>query len=167
MRLFIALRFTEEFKIALDKLAKTLRANSSGGNFTRLENYHLTLAFIGETDRCRDLKKLINSVEYDRFDISLERSGHFGDIQWVGLKRSPELEGLASDISDRLTASGIDFDKKQFKPHITLARKCVPHSGFRLDVPDVSMTCASVSLMDSSRINGELTYTEIFKKDLK
>ena len=38
---------------------------------------------------------------------------------------------------------------------------------FKPEIPDISMTCESVSLMDSSRVNGVLTYTEIFRKDLK
>ena len=166
MRLFIAIKFTEDIRLFLDKLAKELKAHSASGTFTLKENYHLTLAFIGETDRCRDLKRILNTISFDRFDIRFSGSGNFGDIQWVGLERSDPLDRLAGIIKQKLISEGFDIDRKPFRPHITLARKCVPDKGFRLSVPETDMTCTAVSLMDSSRINGRLTYTEIFKKEL-
>ena len=167
MRLFVAINFSDEIKDVLDGLTKDLRNHSSGGNFTKRENFHLTLAFIGETDRCRDVKRIINTVEREKFDISLSGAGNFGDIQWVGLSRSAELEALSSEIKEKLISAGFDIDRKPFRPHVTLARKCIPDKGFKLTVPDIGMTCAKVCVMDSSRINGRLVYTEIFKKDLK
>ena len=51
MRLFIAVRFTPEIKELLKAAAVRLKQQSVSGNFTDLENFHLTLAFIGESDR--------------------------------------------------------------------------------------------------------------------
>ena len=166
MRLFVAVRFTEEVLGVLDSLTKELKKHSSSGNFTLKENFHITLAFIGETDRCRDVKRILNTVEREKTEITFSGTGNFGDIQWVGLKKNERLNEIAAEIKQKLRSEGIDVDMKPFRPHITLARKCIPDKGFRLEVPEFSMPCTAISLMDSSRINGKLTYTEIFRKEL-
>ena len=48
MRLFIAINFNNENLVKLSDAAGILRKNSVKGNFTRTENFHLTLAFRGE-----------------------------------------------------------------------------------------------------------------------
>lgn len=48
MRLFAALQLSEDMKSALADTAAEL-AKLGKGRFTRTENLHLTLAFIGET----------------------------------------------------------------------------------------------------------------------
>ena len=52
MRLFIAIQLDERVKNALEHMQTALRKQRVAGNYTRAENLHLTLAFIGEyTDR--------------------------------------------------------------------------------------------------------------------
>ena len=51
MRLFYAILLSEEMKQALVGAQDFLRAQGIQGNYTRRENLHLTLAFLGETDR--------------------------------------------------------------------------------------------------------------------
>ncbi|MBQ7682572.1 MAG: RNA 2',3'-cyclic phosphodiesterase, partial [Oscillibacter sp.] len=48
MRLFIAIRFSDEVRRALAETQSFLRNRGVRGNFTKVENLHLTLAFIGE-----------------------------------------------------------------------------------------------------------------------
>ncbi len=48
MRLFIAIEFTEKLKKELLWFQKELRTNGMSGRFVPPENFHLTLAFIGE-----------------------------------------------------------------------------------------------------------------------
>ncbi|MDR1042323.1 MAG: RNA 2',3'-cyclic phosphodiesterase, partial [Clostridiales Family XIII bacterium] len=51
MRLFIAINFSEEIKDALCETIADLRDASRRGRYTHRDNLHLTLAFIGESDR--------------------------------------------------------------------------------------------------------------------
>ena len=60
MRLFIAINFSPSFKKAILSSAQQLRDRGVRGNFTREENLHLTLAFIGESDRVNDIRGVLD-----------------------------------------------------------------------------------------------------------
>ena len=48
MRLFIAIQFPDRIKKALSYLQQDMRDIGIEGNYTKEENFHLTLVFIGE-----------------------------------------------------------------------------------------------------------------------
>lgn len=166
MRLFIAILFSEELKQALLGAVDSLRAQSEYANFTHPENLHLTLAFIGETDRVNDVKKALEGIAVPHFPLARGEAGHFGKLYYAGIERSPQLLTLADDLSGRLTAAGFQIDKREFRPHVTLARELVPRGRVSLELPLRSMEVRKLSLMRSERLNGRLTYTEIFAKSL-
>ena len=56
MRLFIAINFSPRFKTALMQLTQELAAQAVFCRATEQENLHLTLAFIGESERAEDIK---------------------------------------------------------------------------------------------------------------
>ena len=58
MRLFVAIRFSPAVEEALWTAVGDLRRQGAG-TFTRRENLHLTLAFIGETDRLEDARQAV------------------------------------------------------------------------------------------------------------
>ncbi|MDO5297728.1 MAG: 2'-5' RNA ligase family protein [bacterium] len=62
MRLFIAINFDEATKEAAAASAKLLQQHSLRGNFSSRDNYHITLAFLGETER-RRLPKVREAME--------------------------------------------------------------------------------------------------------
>lgn len=171
MRLFISINFSDEIKDELMNAVAQLRKVSSGGKFSYRDNLHLTLAFIGETDRRRDVGKILDGVECRPFDITLGSPGVFrrdgGDIRWVGIRNNPALSSLAGEIASKLTESGFDIDSREFRPHITLGRQVVCPRDVQIDVKPLTMTADRISLMKSERINGILKYTEIYAKDLR
>ena len=59
MRLFTAICFDEETKNALFA-ARNFAKNFSEGNFSEKENLHLTLVFIGETERTEEIKSALS-----------------------------------------------------------------------------------------------------------
>lgn len=166
MRLFIAVNFSDEIKEVLQNAIANLKAGNVSGNFSRPENLHLTLAFIGETNRVSDIRKIMDGVSMPPFEISTEGFGKFGDLFWVGIKNSYELIGLAEGLKDDLRRYGFDIERRKFKPHITIVRKFVSDTAVKLNVPEVAMTVGRISLMKSERINGRLKYAEIYGKDL-
>ena len=80
MRLFVAAALPESWKAALDRAARALADQGVRGNFTRRENYHLTLVFLGETDRLDDVIAAMDTV-----DAPLEV--HFIDVGQAHLRR--------------------------------------------------------------------------------
>ena len=172
MRLFISIDFTDEVKDVLLDAMKQLRKQTKSAGYTREENLHLTLAFIGEVDEedSDDIITIMKNTEMKPFDISVAGAGHFGDLWWVGINKKGNLAKLADHLKRELRAEGFDIDNKKFKPHITIARRVVPtrdHDSIRLNIPETSMTVDGFSLMKSERIDGKLTYTELFWKGLK
>lgn len=171
MRLFISIDFTEEAKDVLKDAIRQLRRQTRSAGFTREENLHLTLAFIGEVsqDDADDIISIMKQTEMRPFDISIGGSGHFGELWWVGINKKGSLPKLADHLKKQLRDAGFDIDNKKFKPHITIARRVVPtrtHDDIKLEIPETAMTVDGFSLMKSERIDGKLTYTELFWKSL-
>ncbi len=166
MRLFVAVNFSPEIKAALMGAIDDLRRQSTGGNFTRADNLHLTLAFIGETLDLRGARAALAAVSAPPFVLTLNGAGRFGDLYWAGLEKSAALTALAASMQQALRDRGFAIEKRPFKPHITLARQLRSEGPVSLKVPRLSMTVGRISLMRSDRVNGRLTYTEVCGKDL-
>lgn len=158
------------------------------GNFTREENLHLTLAFIGEYPDSEDVLDVMEQIEFEPFDIRLDGVGSFGSLWWAGIDSvgEDEFEGGAQDGSDTqhgsdalkalskhlrrgLAEAGIPFDRKKFSPHITLVRKPQLRSGRHpaipeavlQDLPMAEMMVEHISLMRSERGKHGMIYTEL------
>lgn len=164
MRLFVALHFSPEIKTVLLSAIDDL-CRQSAGSFTRPENLHLTLAFIGENDRVSEVKAALSAITAAPFGLTVGGAGKFGDLWWAGVDKNPALSALADSVRSELQKRSINFDPKPFKAHITLARE-IAAGDIKLNIPTTSMTVSRISLMRSDRINGKLTYTEVFDKIL-
>ncbi len=122
-RLFVALEIPEDIGDAL----ATLQYGVEGARWRPIENFHLTLAFIGDTDRhgLDDACTALAGIESPGFDLSLSSLGHFGERKpralWVGVSPSPALLHLQSKIEIALRRSGFDLENRKFTPHVTLA----------------------------------------------
>ena len=179
MRLFIAINFNVNIKRRLQEVIEGLRKESKRGSFSRTENLHLTLAFLGEIEgeRVDNLKIIMDEIEAEPFKLELSNLGAFNrkgsseSLYWCGIKDNKTLYNVQEKLSAMLKENDFYLDDKPFKPHITLARRCVLPRDFHLDnlnrlVQDDSMLVNEISLMKSERINGVLTYTEIYKKKI-
>lgn len=171
MRLFTAVCFGDETKKSLYEAAKAVK-NTADGNFTRKENFHLTLVFIGETERREDIEKALSEIEFSAFDYEFKGLGTFEKgIFWAGIKRNKSLEGLHKAVKNKLSEIGIKTEDRSFSPHITLARKFRPteKTDFKAAenlLPKGKHRAERISLMLSERVDGVLCYTEIFSKKL-
>ena len=166
MRLFVAVELPREMKDALSSAIAALKAQGVSANFTRRENMHLTLAFIGETPRLAEAKAALDTVKARPFRVALGGSGAFGDLLWAGLRREPDLDFLAAKVREALRAAGFAVDPKPFRPHITLARRAVCEGRPEIDLPAVSAPVTDFALMRSDRVDGRLIYTPVFRKTL-
>ena len=158
-RLFLAIPFPEAVLDILRDAQDQLRRQGVRGNFSRLENLHLTLAFLGETDREMEIRRVLDAADAAVFSMNIGGWGRFGDLIWAGVRPCPPLEALAGQLQEDLRASGFALEKRPFRPHITLARRCVWDQMPRLQIPNIAMEVRRVVLMESSRPGGTLTYT--------
>lgn len=167
MRLFVAIRFSEELRRALLDAQTALRRQGASGNFTRPENLHLTLAFLGETEDVSGAEAAVEEAcRGGAFELAVGGGGRFGDLWWAGVQEAPRLSALAEDLQTALRRRGFSIERRPFLPHITLARRLSVPRPPALAVPRTAMTVQSVSLMRSERIGGKLVYTELFDKRL-
>lgn len=174
MRLFTAVCLEPELQRALEAIAGEIRQSAAHGRFTRRENFHLTLSFIGETDRPEAAKRALEQVEAAAFWLktaalsAFHRSG--GDICYLALEKSPALEALQRQQAGLLREAGFVLDQRPFRPHLTLGRdvRLYPDAGEanRRTPPVLHIPVRRVSLMQSERVGGRLCYTEIAGKDL-
>jgi len=96
-----------------------------------VENWHITLKFLGDTDDqalpdiCRILSE--TAAEYEEFLIELRGLGAFPHLRrpsvvWVGVETDDPLVEVANVLEDRLSGLGFSREKRKFHPHLTVAR---------------------------------------------
>lgn len=149
MRLFAAVRPAGLSREVLEQAQRDLRRQGRG-TFPHPDDLHLTLAFLGETERldaaCGALETLAGS---GRFSLTAEGLGRFGDTWWAGTAPCPALEALAASARRALEAAGFSLEKKPFVPHITLARHYRPRDTAAVTVPPVTWEVGKIELLAS------------------
>ena len=168
-RLFVALSLPE---IVADALT-VLQSGVDGARWRPVENFHLTLAFIGEADRhgFDDAVDALSSIEAPSFELRLKGSGFFGDKRpsslWAGAEPNDALNHLQGKVETALRRSGFSLERRRFTPHVTLAylkntprdvaaQYCAEHGLF---------SCGPFPIHDfhlySSQLGGEASHYEI------
>ena len=160
MRLFVAVRPDAAVSKALLGVMHEMKKNGVQGSYVPAQNLHMTLAFIGETDRTADVKKALSQVAVPEVRLALTESGMFGDLLYAGIKGNQKLKGLVRDIRAALDREGISYDRQPFTPHITMIRKVKGRTS-SVRLPKAEMTAASFSLMKSEQKDGRTVYREI------
>ena len=169
MRLFIAINFDDEVKAKLLRAQSALRQVAASGNFTRLENLHLTLVFLGETSpgRVGEIRRVMDAAPTRPFTLRFEGIGKFGDTCWVGIQSNPTLAGLYNHLAQGLKTAGFPIESRPFKPHLTLAREIrLRESTVVAQAEGFPAEVRAIHLMKSERINGKLIYTSIYEKQI-
>ena len=175
MRLFIAINFDSRTKLRITAVQKQL-AEYTDGNFTRPDNIHLTLAFLGQVQpqAVHKIEKAMQSVRFSPINIGFTHVGRFTrknrDIWWIGIKRDDALFELHKELTEALAGFGFCLNEQRYTPHITLARQVKTNSYVKketLFTGPFSTRIHSISLMHSHRVDDKLTYTEIFKVQAK
>lgn len=175
MRLFVAINFSDEVKDGLCAVINELQSLSQRGSFTRRENLHLTLAFLGESAKLSAIEHAMDAVTAEPFELTVGGFGRFrrngGDIYWVGVEKSTSIQRLHRLLWDELSKIGFQPEDRPFQPHLTLGREIMVNSDFQAKefekkVIPMHMNIGKISLMKSERIQGRLTYTELYERKL-
>lgn len=123
-RLFIALEVPRNLALSLS----LLRGGLPGARWIDVENYHITLRFIGDVDgrTADELVDRLDRIDRPEFQLSLNGIGSFGSKKphsiWAGVTPSPELYALQGEIERICQRIGLAPDPRKFTPHVTLAR---------------------------------------------
>jgi 2'-5' RNA ligase len=125
-RLFIALTLPVPVRDALAALAEPM----AGVNWTRPDQLHLTLRFLGDVPAAQQeaMTDRLAAIRVTSFILPVEGVGSFPPnrpprVVWTGVGQGhPRLFQLRQRIDDALLASGLALDVRTFHPHATLAR---------------------------------------------
>ena len=115
MRLFIAISMPDEVCEALSNMQLILQKEGIPGNYVAKENFHMTLAFIGEYPDADDVMEALNEVSFAPFQIDLNSFGVFNnDVLWADVQDQTPLQALARKIRYVLAKGNIPFDNRSF-----------------------------------------------------
>ena len=160
MRLFVAIELSDELKKSIAGTLHDLKKAGVGGNYAPLQNPHVTLAFIGETDEPGKVKDALRGISYKPFKLALSDMGTFGDLLYAGVKGNQGLANAAKSVREALDAAGIDYDRKKFSPHITLIRH-MSGNYRKAAAPKGEMMVKKISLMKTTFKDGKPVYSEV------
>jgi len=178
MRIFIGIDFGEGQKEAIRKVQDSLR-NIAQGRFTRVQNLHLTLNFLGDVNEAKlsDVFRAVDeaAAEISSFSLSLGKLGQFPSgrrkIIWLGIDNSGELYKLYDRLSEKLSKIGFRKEDRTYSPHLTLAREAKLEKP--LDMVDVSplsgigmAEVAEITVFESTSRSGVLEYLPLHSAKL-
>lgn len=134
MRLFIAVNLPDNVQAALAHTQKDLQRElvSPALRWTRPENTHLTLLFLGEIAEghvAKVAEKLRAACEdFNSFELEISGVGCFPNMRrprvlWLGLSGDLDsLQAVNAQVMKHCGAFAERRDDKPFHPHLTLAR---------------------------------------------
>lgn len=131
MRLFIATHFPEAVLRDLNDTVARVRPRLPAASWVKPETQHLTFAFLGEQAESL-IDKIVPPLEsalarIPRFEASLHGCGMFPNarharVGWVGLDPDTPFGTVARAVRDVVTREGVELDRGDFRPHLTLMR---------------------------------------------
>ncbi|MFO7612695.1 MAG: RNA 2',3'-cyclic phosphodiesterase [Clostridia bacterium] len=167
MRIFIGIRIDEKTRQKLGSMTRELAKGFRAWRPTDQANYHITIKFIGETDEhtLEIIRRCIKTtaVGIEKFKTKTMGIGSFArnkkQTVFYKVENAAGLEKLYKRVCCELNANGIHSDEQKFIPHITVAREVDAKDGFSLPVQkDINLAIDSISVMESTRLNGKLIY---------
>ena len=130
MRLFVALEIPSAVRQNFATLLDSLRAVTKEPRWVRAENLHVTLKFLGEVAETKvgEVRSALGEIRSEKaVALEFRGLGFFPNekhprVFWAGMEASPNLKTLAGDIEGAMEKLGVPREKRDFSPHLTLAR---------------------------------------------
>ncbi|MEU7121503.1 RNA 2',3'-cyclic phosphodiesterase [Streptomyces zaomyceticus] len=128
VRVFIALAPPDEAKEELERELLPAYDAYPGMRWNRIEDWHITLAFLGELSigTVPLLRPPLAELAASRrpVELALRGGGQFDErVLWSGIDGDVEgLHRLATDVRTVVKECGIAFEDRPLRPHLTLAR---------------------------------------------
>ena len=123
-RLFTALEIPRNAAMSLS----LLRGGLPGARWIDVENYHITLRFIGDVDNrtADEIVDRLDRIDRPEFELSLTGTGSFGSKKphsvFAGVSPCEEMVALQGEIERICQRIGLPPDPRKFTPHVSLAR---------------------------------------------
>lgn len=143
-RIFIAVNISVEARRKVSDYLEILRGEFQDlkVGWERAEKLHITLKFLGDTEveKIAEVIKIGEkiSAELEQFPIKIEQTGTFPNLKkarilWLGLQDDTNsLKKIYDLLENECEKIGFRKEKRNFKPHLTIARIRQPEKSFEL-----------------------------------
>lgn len=131
-RLFIALPIEADVKKNISEIYQFLSGHNQSLKAVVPDHYHITVKFLGgcTDDLARKIESSFAKINCPHEEIPFTASGlgvfpnlKMPSVIWAGLNISGEkIKDLYRRIEDFASALGFEKEKRDFSPHLTLAR---------------------------------------------
>lgn len=162
MRLFIGIKLDELSVKKIKNYYKYFYSENITGNFTDVNNLHLTLAFLGEVneEKIEKICDIINSLNLDFNQIKINHFTKLKDMLIGEVYKDDKLMMVRNELIEKLKNIGFKFEKLDFYPHITLIRKVMNLKPLKVIDSDIEIISnfKKITLFESTRINNKLVY---------
>jgi 2'-5' RNA ligase len=127
MRLFVALDIPEDIRQRLADYVQRSQQLVPSVRFVRVDGLHITLKFLGETQKLAAICEALEKIEHPGFPVTIAGTGFFPNathprIFWAGIDAPQILPTLAQKIDVACAELGFATETRPFTPHLTLAR---------------------------------------------
>jgi RNA 2',3'-cyclic 3'-phosphodiesterase len=185
LRVFCALELPAEVRGRATSAIARLReaAPEVRASWERVEKMHLTLKFLGEIALAR-VEALSGAAacaaqDSQAFKLALSGTGAFPPrgnprVLWLGIEDySGALAHLRNRLEDECAAAGFARERRDFHPHLTLARIRAPQGARELarmhretDFERIEFSVTELFVLRSELGTGGSRYTEISRHQL-
>lgn len=123
-RLFTALEIPRDAALSLS----LLRGGLPGARWIDVENYHITLRFIGDVEGhvADEIANALDRIDRPEFTLTLSGVSSFGSKKphsiFAGVAPSGPLNALQAEIERICQRLRLPPDARKFTPHVTVAR---------------------------------------------
>lgn len=181
MRVFIGIKLSQFSNLYYKELSDEIKKYCSKGKFHNLDNYHMTLYFIGNVDEDKlvQIKNICEEVSKNikKFSVSTGILNSFDKknrkILWFGLSYgSLEIQNLYKLLRDEFKKHGFEIDEC-FIPHLTIGRNVLLDNidlaeiSDRLNYREYKSEISELILFESKRVSDVLIYDPISKFEFK
>lgn len=136
--------------------------NDTAGRWVSRDNLHVTLVFLGAVDkRVRScVEHVASQANAQSFTLYLDEMGYWRKprIVWVGASQLPSpLAQLLSGLNEGLSTCGFESERREYRAHVTLARKVQrPIAHRRID--PIPWSIDSFALVESQTLPAGASY---------
>lgn len=180
MRAFLAFEISAPVKEYLQKIAAAMAPKVSGVKWVKADGQHITLKFFGEIEEslAGRMQEKLSGFEnrFRPFEATIQAIDAFPSkrrvrVIVVTLEKGVDIaKTIFHDIEDALLPLGIEKEKRDYSPHITLGRKKERTPLLERDIPGLSgmsFTIGSIVLFKSTLTPQGAIYTKVWEIEFK
>lgn len=171
--MFVAIPLEQGIRTQLDNFVKNVQCAPDGIKWVGVENYHLTIKFLGEvpSEKAVVVKEKLGelSSRFKKFTSSILGMGAFPSLDrpvviWAGVSEGNErVIEIAQSVDDALEPLGFKREERAFHPHVTLGRVRrgfpVSKTGFSLSETDKTKFFGTQEVQQFQLIQSQLQST--------